>query len=602
MARFTQRKFTLASNGIRSTTDGGRGSEAAALKMARPEMAFMDMNSGGGFGGPQAFGYFAAGTQTKTFDAMLPENSEETLIPFYRDIYYYDSVGGSACDMTSSFAFSDWTLSGVEPDRAKVYSEGLARLNMRTLLNEIALHYMVDGDFIGTLIYNPDIKNFQDILIHDRLQCRVVPSPFYSMDPIIQAHTSQKLRVFQSMNSKYGAKALKNYPQDLINDLSSGIVDLNPLTTLHVARRSLADRMSGSVSYLKRVLPVYLLEKTLYRGSLVEFNKRLRATSHIQVGEDTWVPTTQEMQDILHQFQSTEVDPLGAWIVTRQGVQVQDIRQGGEFARWTDYLDQFVNVKLRALCISEAFLAGDASYATADTALTSFMENLDAFRNYITFRTFNYKIFPIIAMANGFYKKGEEPKKGASIEDLLFDLNNHKGLDIPKVVYNKDLTNQEGQSRVEMLNMLSEKGMPIALRTYAAASGLDIGTLMSDLAEETKDDFHRLLQEYKAKMGSISNEEGNGEDNYSFGSVNGHRTIPKPLRKKALLSRTFKDPEPYTLSRTGKKKAVLSGDHKFMKKENEVLAKAMERLQDKEYRHQVKKQIIAKRGAIPKIL
>src|SRR5690606_17851362 len=150
---------------------------------------------------------------------------EESLIPFYRDIYYYDSVGGSAVDMTAGFAFSDWTLSGVNPERAQVYSEGLARLNMRTLLPEIARHYLVDGDFIGTLIYNPDIKNFQDILVHDRLYCRVIPSPFYSMDPVIQSHTSQKLQMYQSANSKYSARALSTYPQDLIAALSAGAVE-----------------------------------------------------------------------------------------------------------------------------------------------------------------------------------------------------------------------------------------------------------------------------------------------------------------------------------------------------------------------------------------
>lgn len=597
---FTSRRLTLVNSAFSSRFDGVASSlSAPARKMSRPvrEIASGAGTIPGEFTSDlSAVGYFGAGTQYRTFDSFLPDNSEETLIPFYRDIYYFDAIGGSAVDLTATFPFSDWTLSGVDNKYLEVYSDTLARLNMRTLLPEMALSYLVDGDFIGTLIYNSELKNFYDIMIHDRLFCRVIPSPFYSMDPIIQAQASAKLRMFLNTGSRHASQMLKNYPEKLINAMNAGAVELDPLTTLHIARRSLPDRMSGSVSYLKRLLPIYLLEKTLYRGTLVEFNKRMRATTHIQAGDAEWEPTDAEMEDLLNKFQSTEMDPLGAWIVTRQGVNIQDIRQGGDFLKWTDMTETLVPLKLRALGISEAFLAGDASYATAESAVTVFMENVDAFRNFFTMKIFNYKIFPMVALANGFYKKGVVPKKNATIREILFNANNQKDLEIPKLIWNKDLTAKEGSSKIDMLEKLSEKGMPIALRTWAAAAGLDVSSLMSDLSEEGAEDFNKLLMGFKAQTKKFTE----GEEEKGGGGF-GNYASTLPLMKRGLGNRDYGDPKPHVLGRTGKPKSVLN-EHQHMRKENDAIVRAVMKLQDPEHRAVARKRVQNRYGKIPKIL
>lgn len=1106
---FTNRSLTLVDNSLRRRLSGVRAAPTIR-KMARPVQETAAAGTGGGFSGGfssdiQSVGYFGAGTQYRTFDAFLPDNSEETLIPFYRDIYYYDAVGGSAVDMTSTFPFSDWTLTGIDNKFLSVYSETLARLNMRTLLPEMLLSYLVDGDFIGTLIYDPGIKNFYDIMIHDRVFCQVIPSPFYSMDPIIRAQGSAKLKYYAGVGSKYAEQVMRNYPQHLLNALESGTVELDPLTTLHLARRSLPDRMSGSVSYLKRLLPIYLLEKTLYRGTLVEFNKRMRATTHIQAGDDTWEPTEGELEELLRQFQSTELDPLGAWIVTRQGVNVQDVRQGGDFAKWTDMTETLVPLKLRSLGISEAFLSGEANYSNClvgstlipttqglrridsfgkgkngdrqvikvrmdsrygvetatswlyqgyrpttkvttetgnsitatgnhpvlifengetkwkrtsqlevgdilcvsrnkvvrttplklgvgfpkarnklpskkkenrsgnqaglnpnshkhpsfqfapghlsrvpsymtpglaywlalfisegstikdrfskeggayalafgntnkaligrfaelssslfgiepvitytplkrlknqnplatkgwysavisnrrlmdwleaigvyvkpgkvegknpsyfkvvpwsvlqadeksqlaflaayaecdgsvergtqwfsksrelvdqllailnshgyqptkqglervalsredsedlwsrageyltervsraeggkyskwdgvpakfwvdlvmerkissdrygayyradsgkelcwsknknsvtgraapwgfnpkeirrfnyryyeegkydnflaflaqlspsahakllrafktryrytqvtslvdagkqhvydismrpgvepafvanglvvhntEAALTVFMENIDTLRNYVTMRTFNYKLFPLVAIANGFYKKGAKVPKNSNLREILFNVNNQKDLEIPKLIWNKDLTSKEGSSKIEMLDKLAEKGMPIALRTWAAAANVDISSLLSDLSEESEDTFASLLTNYKAAMKKIQGADADSGDG-GFGGGQFASSVPhQPLRRRGILSRDFGDPKPHVLGRTGKPKAVLN-EHAHMRKENEAIAKAALRLQDPNRRAAVKRQVTNRFGRIPKVL
>ena len=378
------KKVSIVNGAIRKQGGAPRPHVQVARRVGTPATAaFTD------FAESQNVGYFGANAFTKTFDGILPDASEEVMIPYYRDMYYHDAIAGSACDLTSTFPYSDWTLSGVDNDRANIYTEALSRLNMRTLINEITLHYLVDGDFIGTLVYDRTIKNFSDIYIHDRQYCRVMPSPFYAQQSLIQASQGAKMQQFLSSGSPYAEMLLRGYPKSLINGMASGMHDLNPMHTLHVPRRSLADRLSGSSSYLKRLMPVYLLEKVLYRGTLIEASKRQRATSHITVGDGDWEPTDEEISEVLLNFQSSEQETLGAWIATRNGVTVNDVRPAGDMWKWTDAAESLVNIKLRALGLSEAFLAGDACLA-GDTLIPtvnglvridSFGEEKDHVRN-----------------------------------------------------------------------------------------------------------------------------------------------------------------------------------------------------------------------------
>ena len=724
----------------------------------------------GGFGAHQDTGYHGANAFTKTFDGILPEATEDTLIPYYRDIYYFDAIGGSACDMLSTFPYSDWQLSGVDTDRAPVYEDALARLGMRTLINEITLHYLVEGDFIGTLSYDRNARNFHDIFVHDRAYCRVIPAPFYSMQSLIQASANGRLNSFMNTPHWYREMLLKNYPRQLLEKLSQGLHDLNPLLTLHVPRRTLADRYSGSSSYLRRMLPVYLLEKALYRGTLIEANRRQRPTGHITLGDEEWTPTLDEIAETVQAFKTTELDPLGAFIGTRNGVQVNEIFPAGEGYKWTDVTEQLTPIKLRSLSISEAFLAGDAcltgdtliptevgprridemggtderilgkwvptdavvdsrygkgravawmysgnrpvfrvttrggrtveatdnhrflvrreeqfewtrvdalragdllsarddweftefdpvvsidaagckdvfdlsmedgsepafvangivvhnSFATAESAVATFMQNTSALRSYITFRTFTTKLFPLIALSNGFYKSDAKVPELNSPADILFDISNHKSLDIPKLIWTKDLSGGDPSARLELLDRMADKGFPIALRTIAAAAGQDVGMLLNDLKEDQalRNALRKLSPEAMegaddAQAGANSSggdggfggggDVGGEHDVWAArGQRRAQRQLSSGLGRIGMAHRIQAgfdgDPEVHVKSRTGKRKAVVN-EHRHMRKQNEALVKAVKALTDKEVRASTLKKVAARYGGkIPNIL
>lgn len=553
---------------------------------------------------------------TTMFQGLIPEFNETGLLPYYRDIYYHDSVAGAAVDISSTFPFSDMALTGLENEDLAIYQETLSRINIRTLMQEISLSYLVDGMSTSTLVYDEKRRVFQDILMHDALNTSVSPQPFHALDPVIKVNSAHAINQMLSAGSPYLDSVLDSYPQGIVDRYRQGTVVLDPLTTMYVGRKGAMDR--ENVSYLKRIMPMYMLEKVLYRGTLTEAHKRQRPTSHITAGSENWTPTDAEMQGMLGEFQRTELDPLGAWIITREGVQVNEIRPAGEMWKWTDLVDVLVPYKLRALGISEAFLSGDASYATAETAITVFLDSMDAYRQLLTYKIFTRKIFPLVAVLHGMYKDPEQMEKMNSVASILANLNNHQNLRIPSVNWFKSLNGKDTESQWDMLDKLSEKGFTIPLKMWAAAASVDIGSLLQDLQEDQKikknmEDITGQTAESigvheDSTMAETADEGMPGEMEAAMRAkmkelkaqerANPHMSASKPLssgitRRIPLLAREM-NPELASISKSGKVRHSVVREGVRSGQVNDTIVKAMKALQDPHHRAQVRSKIRSK--------
>jgi hypothetical protein len=346
-----------------------------------------------------------------------------TLQLFYRDIYLFDSVAGSMVDLISTFPFSDWKLSGLDDHDLEFYNTALERLDIKQMLPTISLAHLVDGFFCGSLVFDPGSKQFIDTMIHDALSVAAIPSPFWNIDPTLNVRVGPATQQFMHDTSEYARRYLDTMPAQFIEMLRSGAFTLDPVTTLFVPRRSTTDR--AYTSFLHRILPMYLYEKTLYRGTLTEAQRRQRAMTHVTAGDDNWTPNGEELFALVREFQSAEADPLGGWVATRNAVQTVDVRPGGEMWRWDDVSESLTPMKLRAMGTSEAFLAGDASYAAGESAYSAFLESMEAYRNKMTYRVFESKIFPLVAVVNNLYKEGARHRaKPGHIIDFLFNAAN----------------------------------------------------------------------------------------------------------------------------------------------------------------------------------
>lgn len=582
------------------TYKGGSDSLSTAVKAS---ISF-GAGSGGGRGpSVQVGGYFASQYQymmTGLIPAEPSYTDSSNLALFYRDMYLFDNVAGMAVDIQSSFPFSRFELRGLDEDELRIYNDALEQLNISELLPTLSTAYMVDGFSANSLVFDPRAKVFQDILLQDALQCTVLPSPFFRTMPEIQVRTGASTEQFLNSDSRYVKQRLNELPAEFVRMLRSGAYTLNPANTLYIPRRSLTDR--AYVSYLHRILPMYLIEKCMFRGTLVEASRRQRATSLITAGTDTWTPTGEELQAYVQQFMMAENDPLGGWIVAREGVQYQDIRPGGDFWKWTDMVDIMVPYKLRALGISESFLSGDATYASAESAYSTFLETMDAYRQHLTNVIFYGTLFPLVAVVNGLYKDPKNAVKGGDISGYLSNIANRRNLKMPEVIWHKSLEAKDESNKFDLLDKLSEQGVPVPLKMWCAAAEVDPDTLLKDLKEDTE--LRKRLAQYTGKDTSHDQDEHEEYDveasRMTLSSEEARKLLERPTglsinsgaarNRKAILSREFDPDDQVTeFTKTGKRKHVYNSTAKVKQQHENIQKIAMRIHRDPNYRQSLKK-------------
>ncbi len=524
-----------------------------------------------------------------------------TLALFYRDMYFFDNVAGSCVDIQSHFPFSKFELRGLESKDMEPFNAALEQLNLGQMMPLISTAQLVDGFFCGSLVFDARSKRFLDTLIHDALSCSVIPSPFFNIDPTINVRVGQATQQFMHDTSEYAKRYLDSMPSQFIDMLRSGAFTLDPVTTLFVPRRTLTDR--AYTSYLHRILPMYLIEKVLFRGTLVEAQRRQRAMTHLTAGDDQWTPTTEELLALVEQFQTAEYDPLGGWVSTRNSVQAVDLRPGGDFWKFTDMADVLTPYKLRALGVSEALLSGDASFAAAESAYSTFLESANSYREDLTERVFDSKIFPLVAVANNMYKDPSRRANSNNVIDFLFNRNNRSNLKMPQIHWEKSLEAKGEENMAEMLQMASDKGVPIPLKLWMTAAHIDPEGLMRDL-EEDKELRARLAQ-YTSKDTSHEGEEDSEFDDDDRTSVDRDKigasiqgTLTSQMmnklvqgRRVPLMAREFNDADTITLTKTGKIKHVHSAVAAQKRKDanSRILTIATKADSDPNYRAQLRK-------------
>jgi hypothetical protein len=540
----------------------------------------------GGFGNNSMSLSGTSSTNTRNMDLMMtgliPGDNEGVFNRYYRDIYYYDSVAGSTVDLMSNMPFGEFSIQGLEESKIKKFESSVSCLDLINLLPQISMDYLVNGAFCSTLIWDSEEGIFQDSITFDPAALNVKLVPMYSRDPLIIVNPDSTMVEFARSTDPYMVKVKRSMPRKLLEAISSGKpFTPDPNTTLYIPRKVFSHSYVGT-SLFKRILPIYLLEKLLLRGTIVEAGRRMRSIFHIQVGDNDWEPTPDELSYVTQMFQQADFDPLGAIVTTRNGVTTQEVRQGGDFWKYTDIVGDTTSIKLRALGISEAFLSSEVNYSTSEVALSTFLENLAAYRHLITRKVFHDKIFPLVAIANRFIKPGAPSYITEPDKDVGIAVNDIRWLEVPHVRWFKHLGPTNDRDTFDMLQALSDHGIPVTLRMWAAAGGLSLENIMRGLEEDVKD--RQQLQAILEKSGLADQySQGDNTDPFAnesrepsdeFASFNGSK-----LRKVGLLNREFTD-EIYQRDSQGRRH-IVSNEREHATKQNEIIAKTVKSMKQR---------------------
>jgi hypothetical protein len=207
---------------------------------------------------------------------------------------------------------------------------------------------------------------------------------------------------------------------------------------------------------------------------------------------------------------------------------------------------------------------------------------------------FYNKLFPLISITNGFtksaYKAIDEVTAGVGssrrmesigVETQMMNLDDYI---IPTIEWDKKLMPEGDEEQLNILEKLEEKGIPLSLRSWAAAGGIDLDLLIKQ-REASIDDEIALKQLEKKRQKAFSEagvEDSGGEgggfddDDDSFmSSVRRRSSLPEV----PLLARKFRDSdfELFTQSATGKRQFKVNQERAH-KNANLVIAATLQRM------------------------
>lgn len=443
---------------------------------------------GGTTGGPQ-LGRLDVNLDTSLLlEGMDSDLRDKQLFKVYRDMYWHDPICGACADLYAQLPFSgEFSLGGAETKFLEPYEQACEILGLKTLMPKWAIDYQVTGAAAGSILHSMEKKQVYDMMTHKYENMAVHTLPLYSQDPIMFLELDPDIKnTLTSVNSKRIPMIKKRLGENFFNKLLESEIELDPVSTVYIPRKTFS--YGEGVSFFKRVLPIWQIEKNLFRGTLIESGRRQRGILHLMLGEEGWDPDPADFDDISDLFIDADADPIGAVIATRLGVSVNEFRQGGEFWKVTDIWEQTGQMKLRALSISESVMSSDASLSTMEGSMSIFVEKLRSFRDSMTRDTFYERVFPLISVMHGFVlRKGRIAKTvidKSDTEDILRIMNDGSKLFIPSVHWAKQLRPEQDQAYYDMLNNMASAGIPIPIRALTAAGGFNVDSLLSNGDEE----------------------------------------------------------------------------------------------------------------------
>lgn len=487
-------------------------------------------------GGPTVVNGLIGGTYgwTGLLEGVLTED-ESIHQKIYSDIYEYDATCGTTVDLRATLVSSSFSLTGLPDHQLEVFQSSINRLGFPNIVPQMFLDYYVRGSFISTLLYNQNKKQFLDQMVHSAGDCEILDNPLYGGKPVIKYTPPDNVVKFFTDTSQQATNVRNRLNPDMVHYLSNRQeVELDDLLTVYVPRPSISGKRRG-VSMFKRVVPLYILEKLLYRGTFSEAQRRQRAITHITAGSDTWQPIDSELQMLVSMFQRADMDPVGAILATRNDINVNEFRNGGDFWKYTDLTNDTTPLKLRAMGISESFLSGESTYNSMEVSLSVFLENLRTDREYMTSAALSNHILPLIAHVNDMMvgknrlkttgRAAPSPINRRLTGNTAFDISDPSKYLIPQVRWVKSLRPEADSEHLQTLDTLVEKGIPISLSMYAAAGGVNIDDLINHSDKEME--LLKKIQAYKGRMeeivgGSAANVGEGDDDDAEYSALQTH--------------------------------------------------------------------------------
>lgn len=461
------------------------------------------------------YGSSGRGASQSRYNPVFDDLSEGTIIEqfmptdprrlhrIWRRIYLEDPVAGPAIELYKELPWSDFQLTGID-DRhiEQLYTDALNAINIVSLLPELSAEFLVMGKIIGHL-HMDDAKGYPTrLIIHDPDWIRVSPTPIPGFPPKLDIIPTPDMKAWANSTDERDLES-QTQVDWLVQLIKQGKeIPLPNENSFYIPRKTSPYDSIGASVYT-RIIMFVAYEKALVNATIATAKRRMSRIRHITAGIDgEWTPSKEELDDIADYFMRADEDPVGAIVVTRTGINANEVGGGTpqDILRISEESPFLSSGKLNSLGVNEAFISGEASYNALEQIMSVFLEKVRAHREFFVHNLILDKLLLPLATKHKFIKK----KQAHLDHRIRIASNTNEDYILPTLSWTKSLRPIADRDYLEILGMMEEKGIPVTISTWAASAGFDLDGEIGQFEDDIRE--RKALAEQRKKIQAVAPE------------------------------------------------------------------------------------------------
>jgi very-short-patch-repair endonuclease len=362
--------------------------------------------------------FYTPFTQPQAF--QVPTNRKE-VYTWAQWIYDNEPIVAAGIDFYSDFPLAGFKIECGSP-YVKGYFEKLSKkLNLISLMPQIAHHYYLHGDVIlfatidcpkcgGLGVDKKTNSNCDheggtishvDILNPDYIEI----TPGFGNMPASYYYTPDEnlIRIVREQQPREQYNMIPDALKPII--LQGQPIKLASEAIWHLKHGSSAFAPYGT-SILKRLMGVYAYKDKLRTAQWLIAERHILPIKMVKIGNDNRPASEEDLETMQEELANVAMDPL-LTIVTHHAVDFDFVGANSKILPITNEMEQIETEFINALSLNKAIINGDGpSYSNAQVGLLALNKRLDQIRNQVAY-WIEERIFRQVAMWNGFTTKGD---------------------------------------------------------------------------------------------------------------------------------------------------------------------------------------------------
>ena len=392
-----------------------------------------------------------------------------------RWFFDHDELIGAVLELHAELPYSKFELMLDDPMIKRHIEDCFDKTNFFSMLPLIDLEYMKIGEVFINTPWDDSLGMWSHIIVHNPDFVELTYTPFADQQSVIELIPDNELKSLVHSTDPQEQQLKRRLPSDILRRVLTGRnIVLNPEEVTHIARRSNPYDIRGT-SIIDRIFRTLLYEDKLREAQITIADNFIYPLKIYKLGDPNkgWIPNDSHQKALAQMLQQAAFDPNFS-LIYHYGLNVEYMTVADKVMRLEPEWNEINQKKMIGLGVSQQFITGETTYASANVGLQTQLARYRAKRDLFEIAWIRDKFLRVMAQRNEWYKRDAREivgqfrvkRKGAELEERLI---------VPKLVWHKKLMMRDDQAFLTFMNnVYSQNKGPISAYTLVQSMGFDL--------------------------------------------------------------------------------------------------------------------------------